>query len=189
MLLSWSATDWLAVLSGLAYVWLAARGKRMCWVFGILSSSVIAWEDFLNLRLYSDGVLQIIYIIMGVWGWITWGKQELHHSIVSKSWGFHMALIALSMVLTMPVAGFFSIWTNAAFPVVDAWTTVISLIASWLTVRKILENWLYWIVADLIYIYLYFERGAPAFAILFVIYTVLAAYGWLSWRHKREQVI
>ena len=116
MLLSWSATDWLAVLSGLAYVWLAARGKRICWVFGIISSSVIAWEDFLNLRLYSDGVLQIIYIIIGVWGWITWGKQELQHSIASKSWGFHMAVIGVSVMLTMPVAWFFSSWTRLIPP-------------------------------------------------------------------------
>jgi nicotinamide mononucleotide transporter len=43
------------------------------------------------------------------------------------------------------------------------------------------ENWLYWIVIDAVSVYLYLQRGLKLTALLFVVYTLLAINGYLTW--------
>jgi len=50
--------------------------------------------------------------------------------------------------------------------------------------RKILENWLYWLVINSASIYLYLEREFYLYAALFVIYLVIAVYGYVEWRRS-----
>lgn len=179
---TWTPTDWVAVLSGILYVWLAARGNRWCWAFGILSCAVIAREDFVRLKLYSDGILQIFYIIMGVAGLYYWRSDRGIRVRPLQALSFHLVIILGTLVASLPISWLFLRYTDAAFPFLDAWTTLLSLTATWMTVRMMLENWWYWILADLIYVYLYIQRDAPAFAWLFVIYTLVSIYGWIHWR-------
>ncbi|HLF62372.1 MAG TPA: nicotinamide mononucleotide transporter, partial [Saprospiraceae bacterium] len=64
-LLHQSTTQWIALITGLIYVVLAAYEKPLCWPFGIISCSVIAADDFAVFQLYADGVLQIFYVLFG----------------------------------------------------------------------------------------------------------------------------
>ena len=48
-------------------------------------------------------------------------------------------------------------------------------------IKKVLENWLYWIVVDLAAVYLYFSRDLHLTALLFIVYTVIAIFGYISW--------
>jgi len=187
----WTWIDWTVVITGLLYVWFAAWGKRICWLFGIVSCALIAHQDFIRLRLYSDGILQLIYVLMGIIGWFNWKAQSPASAISTWPFHFHVKLIGISVLLTLPLGWCFQTYTAAAFPWMDAWTTLLSLAATWMTVRRILENWLYWIIADLIYIYLYSQQGAGPFSILFVVYTLIAIYGWFSWQnmHRRAHAI
>ena len=40
--------------------------------------------------------------------------------------------------------------TDAAWPLVDAFTTTASLFATWMVAQRVLENWLYWLIIDAI---------------------------------------
>jgi nicotinamide mononucleotide transporter len=53
--------------------------------------------------------------------------------------------------------------------------------------RKVLENWLYWIVLDLAAAWLYGTQGLHATAGLFVLYAVIAARGYQSWRGSMSE--
>ncbi|MEM9929613.1 MAG: nicotinamide mononucleotide transporter, partial [Bacteroidota bacterium] len=54
--------DWLALLTSLAYVWLAARDNNWCWLFAAISTAVWAWQSFFVYQLISDGFLQLFYL-------------------------------------------------------------------------------------------------------------------------------
>ena len=71
--------------------------------------------------------------------------------------------------------------SKAAWPYVDSFTTWASVISTYLVARKYLENWLYWIVIDLASIYLYIEKGLIPTTVLFVIFVVVACYGYAKW--------
>ena len=48
-------------------------------------------------------------------------------------------------------------------------------------IKKVLENWLYWIVIDITSIYLYQEKALEQTAILFILYTAMAIFGYFTW--------
>jgi nicotinamide mononucleotide transporter len=69
-------------------------------------------------------------------------------------------------------------------PLLDALTTVMSLVAQYLLNMKRLENWLVWIVADVIYIGLYVSRGLYLTAGLYAIFIAMCVAGFLAWRSE-----
>lgn len=64
----------------------------------------------------------------------------------------------------------------------DAFVMVFSGITTWMMAKKVLENWLYWMVIDSTDIVLYCKSGYYATIILFILYVILAFYGYASWR-------
>ena len=63
----------------------------------------------------------------------------------------------------------------------DTFTTVFAVFATYLVTQKVLENWLYWIVIDLASIYLYIEKDLIPTTVLFVVFVVVASYGYHKW--------
>ena len=66
-------------------------------------------------------------------------------------------------------------------PLLDAFTTVFSIIATLMVIKKILENWLYFIAIDIASIYLYYSRDLNQTAILFLLYSIIAIVGYYNW--------
>ena len=50
-------------------------------------------------------------------------------------------------------------WTDTDVPYWDSATTTLSLIGVWLQARKKIENWWLWIIADLIYVGLFYYKS------------------------------
>jgi nicotinamide mononucleotide transporter PnuC len=59
---------------------------------------------------------------------------------------------------------------------------VMSLVAMWLMARKHIESWIYWIVVDVIGIWLYFVKDVRFISLLYVVLLVLAIRGLFDWR-------
>src|SRR5690606_15033282 len=66
-------TTWeiVAVALGVVYVLLAARPHVACWPFGIVGSAITA-VLMVDARLYSDAILSVAYVVLGIWGWWSW---------------------------------------------------------------------------------------------------------------------
>jgi len=175
--------QWVGFLFGIIYVALAAKNNPWCWVFGAISCASIAIEDFTKTNLFSDGVLQIFYVLMAFYGIYKWKFQvkEKQLPIRQLSLIHHYIIILVGLCLSGLVSYITYNYTHAALPILDATTTVFSIIATLLLVNRYIGNWIHWIWIDLVYIYLYFDRTAPLFSILMTIYTVIAIYGLLEW--------
>ncbi len=176
-----SFLEWLGLLAGIIYIILSAQNKISCWYFGIISCACIAYHDFFGgLNLYSDGVLQIFYIIMGFIGLVRWKEVSLSFKVGIKT---HL-LAGLAGILFSLLYGFLmKKYSDASFPLVDAFTTVFSVIATIFLVNRQLSTWLYFIVIDIVMTYLYYVRGWELYGLLYLIFTVVAIYAsWNWWR-------
>jgi nicotinamide mononucleotide transporter len=178
-LLATSPLEALAVLSGLVYVVLAVPRSRWCWVAGGLSSLIYVWLSA-RARLPMQSLLQAWYVGVAVYGFLRWSR-EVETRVSLLSWRSHIAGIAASLLSAAAIARFLAGETPAAWPRLDASTTVLSLFASWLTARAKLENWLYWIVVDAVLAWLYAAQGLVFTAFLFLVYLVVAAAGFIEW--------
>ncbi|MCC6725974.1 MAG: nicotinamide mononucleotide transporter [Saprospiraceae bacterium] len=183
---SQSLLDWAITVTALAYVFLAAKEYAVCWVFGIVSSGLWAWADFFRYNLWVDGLLQIFYVVMGFAGLYAWlfapqktGEKVAVHTLPLRQQAY---LIALGLALTVMLGFLFKQYTPTSFPYADAFITAFSIIATFLTIKKVLESWLYWIVFDALAVALFWAKDAVLVALVMVVYTLMAVYGWRQWR-------
>ena len=172
------------VLSVIA-VWLTARQHLWCWPIGIVSVVVYAIV-FIDVKLYSDAALQIIYIFLQAYGWTIWtrtGPSPSTQRPVGRLSAATAALLLAGGALGTAAVGYpMATRTDAALPYWDAGTTVFSLIAQWLMARKVLECWLLWVAVDVVYVGIYLAKDLRLTALLYGIFIVLACYGWQQWR-------
>lgn len=178
-ILSTSALEWIAVCSSIIYVILAARKLIYCWLFAFISSALYVYICF-SANLYLESVLQLFYVVMAVVGFLLWNKSD-SGKIISWPIKYHVINLSLSTFTALLLGYLFSAYTDQANPYVDASTTVFSLVATFMVTKKVLENWIYWIIIDAVSVYLYFSRDLHLTAVLFVIFTILAIAGYVSW--------
>jgi len=178
-ILSTSAIEWIAVCSSIIYVILAARKLIYCWLFAFISSALFVYICF-SANLYLESVLQLFYVVMAVVGFLLWNKSD-SGEIITWPVKYHVINLSLSTLTALLLGYLFSVYTDQANPYVDASTTVFSLVATFMVTKKVLENWVYWIIIDAVSVYLYFSRDLHLTAVLFVIFTLLAITGYVSW--------
>lgn len=177
-----SLLEWGAVLFNVLYVILAARRHVACWPVGMIGV-FLAFFVYISARLYSDATLQVVYFGLSIYGWWHWTRSA--NSMVSGVKrmvpGLHVRILVVGLLAGLAM-GWFWAFFQAALPYIDGLTTSFSLLTTWLVAQRYLENWLYWIVIDIVCIGVYADREIDAFVYLFIIYTLLAIWGWWSWR-------
>ena len=182
-----SIIDWIATITALIYVVLAARSNIWCWFWGIISCSLWAYASFVFYQLYLDAILQVFYVAMAIIGFYQWkygGENKAKLAVTRLEIKQHLYILAFGAILAIGFGYFFDEYTPAAATYLDAFTTIFAMITTILLVRRVLENWIYWVVIDAIYVYLYASRGAFLFALLMILYTVIAANAFYKWRKE-----
>jgi nicotinamide mononucleotide transporter len=179
---NWSIIESAAVLFSIFYVILAAKQSIWCWTYAAISVILYIYICF-TAELFAETILQIFYLFMAAYGYYNWRKLE---KISVNQWSVrrHLLLILFGAIFTFLMGFYFSTYTSAKMPIVDSFTTIFSIIATYLVTKKVLENWLYWIVIDVVSIYLYFGRDLHLTSLLFIVYTVIAIFGYFSWIKK-----
>jgi len=180
-------TELLGFLTGVINVWLLTRRNVWNWPFG-LSNNALYIAVFLSSGLYGDAALQVLYRVLGIYGWIHWwrsarGNAESRAVAVTKTtlatWQW---LIPTTIAGALILSWFLDRFTDSTVPVWDSATTSISLAATFGQARKLLESWWLWILADLIYIPLYIYKGLWLTAGLYLIFFAICIVGLREWR-------
>ncbi len=174
-------------------VWLVIRQHILNWPVGIVGV-LLFLALFYQIQLYSDTLEQVYYLIASAYGWWLWARAEnqkdhafLPYISAYRTLG-QVALLTLLLSISLGalmsrihliLPGLFP--QPAAFPYLDALTTVMSFSAMWLMAQKRLESWIYWIIVDVIGIGLYYVQGVRFIALLYVIFLALAINGLVIW--------
>ncbi|MEW5914752.1 MAG: nicotinamide riboside transporter PnuC [Gemmatimonadota bacterium] len=181
-----SALEIIAAAFGALAVYLAARENIWNWPTAIINVSLYTIVFFQS-RLYADMGLQVVYLVLSIYGWYHWLHGGAQRTELKVSRASPRLLIILALLVA---AGSYTLGatlasrTDAAIPYLDSALTVASLAAQWLMTRKVLENWLLWIALDIVYVPMFFARGLPATALLYSVFLVLAVLGFISWRRS-----
>jgi nicotinamide mononucleotide transporter len=191
-----SLLELIGTVSGLACVYLTAKEKVLCWPVGIVNI-IFFFFLFYQSQFYSDMYLQIYFLVMSIYGWWMWThpvknnkdkKNELKVTDLSKK---NLIIILSLSAATIIINGFLMTKIHivlpeyfpepAAYPFGDAFTSVLSIVATVLLARKKRETWLMWIAVDSVAIVLYFRRGIILTAILYIIFGIIATFGYINW--------
>jgi nicotinamide mononucleotide transporter len=177
-----SPAELISVVLGFAYSVLAVKRMRWAWAAGGLGSAilvVLAW----NAKLPMQAALQGYYVVMGVYGFWRWSKDEgeATRAVSTLPLGMHVLACAIILLVSFASSRLLAGQTQAAWPFLDSFTTWGSLFATFLAAQVKLENWLYFIVFDAISMFLFGVQGLMFVALLFAAYLVVAAVGLVSW--------
>jgi nicotinamide mononucleotide transporter len=170
---------------GLLNLWLTVRQNIWCWPIGIACVLCFAFV-FFDARLYSDVLLQIVYVLVqfyGWWFWVSKGRSGVHStSAVLHLNTVQVAWWALAIVIGWLILGTLMVnYTKADLPYLDALPTTISIVAAWLQARKVLQSWLFFILANLLFMGVYGMKGLYVTIVLYVVSSGLAVFGYLNW--------
>jgi nicotinamide mononucleotide transporter len=185
-----SLIEYLAVFSSIIYVVLAAKRMILCWLFAFIGSALFVYLCYVG-ELYIESMLQLFYVAMAIVGWLNWKKSE-NDQLEIKKWKVneHLLNIVISGIVAAVLGYLFDKFTNQANPYVDAFTTCYSLSATFMVTKKVLGNWIYWIVIDIVSIYLYAQRDYHLTAVQYGIFTIIAVFGFIAWwnQYKMQTV-
>lgn len=183
-----SVIELIAVGFGLASVWLVK--KEVVWAFPVGAVNVLIYVLIcFSARLYAYAVINVFYFLMGMYGWYNWIRKTGSDDRVpitacrNKERWLYAALIlvffiAIYLILTK--------FTDSTIPLWDAVTTAIYIIAMWLMARKKIEHWLLWIIGDLVSIWLFAYEKLLFSSFQYLVFTLIAIFGWLEWRRKMK---
>lgn len=173
----------LGFIFGVAGVWLTSRGNIWCFPVGLVNV-IVSLFLFYQHKLYSDALQQAVYIILLSYGWYQWASGKTGKDLPVKDITYsEMIYAALAVIVVTGALGyFFSVYTDADLPWVDAGATSLSFVAQFFIARKVIQNWLIWIAVNVVYIGVYLYKDLYLYAVLFAIYLILAVYGYRSWK-------
>jgi len=175
--------EWFAVVTSLTYVFLAGKQQISCWIFAFVSSISYVIISYTTL-LYVDALLNGMYALLAISGWINWKTKTDQQPIKQLSWKFH-GLIVLGSGILGGISGYLlDNYTNQVFPYLDAVLFFLSISATWMITKKILENWIYFIVIDLAMVGIYYNRTLYLSSLLFLLYALFAVIGYIKWRKE-----
>lgn len=176
------------VAIGLIYLILIMLKMRIGWIFGTVGSALFVVSN-IQQHLYMDTILNSYYVVMGIYGWIIWGRAGQKDSAPVTSIDLKLLVLLLlgCAVLTAGFGTVLSRYTNNSLPYLDAGVTILSFLATWMAARKYIENWFLWLVADPLAVLLYSVKYYPTqgwwlYPALFLVYSVMAAYGYYAWK-------
>lgn len=181
-------------------VWLIARRRIWTWPIGIVAV-ILYMLIFYQIRLYSDALEQVYYLLASVYGWWHWLRSPREGGTIVDV-GFNrtksvLFWLSVSLLLGTGLGAFMSrahvlvpaIFPDpASYPYLDALTTIGSFTAMWLMARRRIESWLYWIIIDVVGIGLYYVKGVKFIALLYVVLLGLAIKGFFSWSKQLRDV-
>ena len=180
-----------ALVTGVAYVVLEILQKNAMWVLGILTGAACAFSFGVQ-HVWASMGLNIYYVVVsfiGLWQWKKDGTQvgegEIHIRPLTPNVQYISTLVY--------VIGLYPIFyilkaSGDPAPLLDAASTLLSVIATWWLAKSYLRQWLLWIGADLMSTWLCIDTGQWWMAVLYAVYAASAVYGYFHWK-KRGKVV
>ena len=187
ILSSLTPLEGIAVLFGLVSVYLSTRENIWSWPTAIVNVGLYTLL-FQREKLYADMGLQVIYLLLSIYGWYEWKfggehRTELHVTRLTPR--LAMVLGAIGVAGSMALGAFLRRSTDASLPWLDATLSVFSLIAQWMMTRKIMENWAVWIVLDVVYVWMFiFLKHLNFTAFQYLVFLLLAVLGLRDWHRS-----
>jgi nicotinamide mononucleotide transporter len=180
-----------AIFFGLWSVWCAK--KDHIWVFptGLVSTFIYAYLLW-KWDLLGDSMINVYYFVMSIYGWYHWTRkkgdvEEFPISVITnKEKIIAFIIFVLTLVFVIIVYLYFGKFTSW-YSYVDTFLTAIFFVGMWLMAKRKIENWIFWIVGDFISIPLYFSKGLIFTSLQFLVFTIVAIYGYLEWKKILQQ--
>ena len=180
-----------AIVFGLLSVWYAKKDNILVFPTGIINTAIyvyLLWQW----SLLGDMMINFYYVVMSIYGWYHWTRKKddvvefpiSYTTLSEKKWALQIFVVTVLFVVAVyTFFDKFTHWTSY----VDTLVTGIFFVGMWLMARRKIENWILWIIGDIISIPMYYVKGYSFTSIQYLIFTIIAVFGYLEWKRTLQQ--
>lgn len=172
-------------VTGIISVVLCSQRKISFYFFGFIqlfTYMYLAWQQ----RFYGELVENIFYIITMIIGIVTWLNNYNNDEQIVESKrlsNIQLSIISSIMILLCILFGYYmNIYTDNTQPYMDAFSTIPAFIAQTLLMLRYREQWIFWIIIDIVSIFMWGIAGNWIMVIQFIFWTLNCLYGYIKWK-------
>ena len=187
-----SPVTWLELVAffiAIGMVLANLRVNPVAWPLAIVSSLLYALL-FAESRLYGEAGLQILFVVVALWGWWEWlrgtGADGAPLRVHRLSWRGRWMALAATIAAWPLLALLLMRATDSDVPWLDALPTVGSITGQFLLGRKLVENWAVWLIVNLFSIGLFVHKGLWLTVLLYALFAALSLVGWRAWQRLAD---
>ncbi len=172
--------EWIGVITGIIAVYLLYKNHILTWPVGFINIGCfmfIFWQQ----RLYGDFVVQVIFLLTGIAGWVNWNRKSFKNPTTLSSIE-KIIWITVTLALLPLTSYYLNNYTNCSYPVAEAAILSLSIIGQCLTALKKFENWYWWLVADAFMMVVYYKKELYPTAVYAAIIFIIGILGLISWQ-------
>lgn len=175
----------IAVVFGLLSVWYSKNNNILVFPTGMISTAIFIYLLY-KWVLLGDMMINAYYFLMSIYGWFIWTRKENNSvtpisRVTNNEKKIGIIIFLSSLVFVYLIYVYFDKWGTIS-SYVDNITTAIFFVGMWLMAKRKIENWIFWIIADIISIPLYFYKGLTFTSLQYLIFTFIAIAGYYSWK-------
>lgn len=176
----------VAGIAGCISVVMCAKGRREFYFIGFIQNFSYMFLAYQN-RFYGEVIENVFYIVTMIWGIFTWGKH-MHDNgddtkdVIAKKFTTSMWICStIVTIIATALMGHFLTSIGSAQAYIDAATNVMAIFAQILMVQRYREQWVWWLVIDLLNIWMWAVAGNWSMVAMYIAWTVNCIYGWINW--------
>lgn len=171
---------------GVCSVVLGAQRNIWTFLFGfaqVLTYSYLCWGE----RFYAELLLNAYYFVTMLYGVWIWRKRlggDVDRYVVKTRKLSVVALLSVcvsTLLLSIVVGCFLSVYTDDSQPYMDALTTVPAMVAQVLMILVYREQWCIWLLVDILATLMWVEAGDYCMAAQYMFWCVNCIYGYVLW--------
>ena len=176
----------IAVVFGLLSVWYSKNNNILVFPTGMISTTIFIYLLY-KWVLLGDMMINAYYFVMSIYGWFIWTRKENNTvtpitRVNTNEKKIGILIFLSSLVFVYLIYVYFDKWGTIT-SYIDNLTTAIFFVGMWLMAKRKIENWIFWIIADIISIPLYFYKGFTFTSLQYLIFTFIAIAGYYSWKN------
>ena len=169
---------------------MAANGKVSTYVFATINVAIYAYLTFNN-HLYGEFMLNAFYYIpMNFVGFYLWSRHKDEESGEVEGKALTPKQIVILLVTTVVIVLiYWQILTRIGgqLALIDAMSTVFSVIALIMQVARYAEQWLLWIIVNVVSVVMWVlligkDSSAITMVVMWVAYLFNSVYGYYNWK-------
>ena len=192
----WGDT-WMGVISatsGVACVVCTGKGKLSAYFFGAINTllyAIIAWQA----QFYGEVMLNALYYFpMQFYGLYVWSRHmnDETHEVEKKTMSRKGKTILFALVASATlVYGVVLHLLGGSLPYMDAFSTVVSVVAMIVSIKMYAEQWLLWIAVDVVTVAMWaytFLQGGESVAtlLMWIVYLGNAVIMYVKWMKEAK---
>ncbi|AUC13953.1 nicotinamide mononucleotide transporter [Tenacibaculum sp. SZ-18] len=180
----------IAFVFGIVSVWYAKKENILVYPTGLVATVITVYLLY-KAEYFGDMMMNFYYSVMSIYGWWNWSRKKDEKIVVPISRTNKREKVIGFVLFVATVAITYLVYQYYGYEIktenyIDIFTSGVFFTAMWFMANKKLENWTLWIFADLITVPLYTYRGLGMLSLQYLIFTILAVQGYITWKKSLD---